>query len=177
MTTERIARRARVLAAVTTVLIGVVPLAVLIVLASAGADAEALRTAYGIKVMPDDPDVGPTMVWLGVEALRLGLFLWILWCVRGWLTACGRGQVFAGQTARHVQRIGTGLLMLAVAHVLGNTIIIAALTWNNPAGQRSLAIGFGSTEVLLLLAAGLMTLFGWIQSEAARLSAENEGFV
>ena len=177
MTTHHIARRARHLAIFTTALMGVVPLAVLVLLITGGLDAETLRMSYGIKVMPDDPGVGPVFVWLGTEALRLGLFLWVLWCVRGWLIACGRGQVFAGQTARHVQRIGTGLLALAVANVVGNTVIIAALTWNNPVGQRSLAIGFGSTELLLLLAAGLMTLFGWIQSEAARLSAENEGFV
>ena len=127
--------------------------------------------------MPDDPGTGPLLIWAGVEAARMGLLLWVLWCVRAWLLACQSGQIFAGSTAVHVQRIGTGLLLLAVAHVVGDTAIIAALTWNNPVGQRSLSIGFGSTEILLFLAAGLMTLFGWIQSEAARLSAENEGFV
>ena len=177
MTTDDIARRARRLAVFTTALIGIVPLGILILLATGSVDMETVRMRYGIKLMPDDPGFGPTLVWLGVEALRLGLFLWLLWCVRGWLVACGQGRVFTGQTARHVQQMGTGLILLAVAQVVGNTVIIAALTWNNPEGQRSLAIGFGSAELLLLLAAGLMSLFGWIQSEAARLSAENEGFV
>ena len=177
MKMEQIARRARILSTITVALMIMIPLAAIAVLATGRVDAEALRTTYGITVMPDDPGTGPILVWFGVEAVRMALVLWVLWSVRGWLVACARGRVFAGQTARHVQRIGSGLMALAVAHVLGNTIIIAALTWNNPAGQRSLAIGFGSTEILLLLAAGLMTLFGWIQAEAARLSAENEGFV
>ncbi|MEX0370528.1 MAG: hypothetical protein AB3N09_07840, partial [Tateyamaria sp.] len=161
----------------TTALMIAIPLILLTVLATGGVDTETLRTSYNISQMPDDPGTGPTLIWLGVETMRLTIFLWVLWCVRSWLMACARGLVFAGETARYVQRIGTGLLVLAAAHVIGNTIIIAALKWNNPAGERSLAIGFGSTEVLLLLAAGLVTLFGWIQSEAARLSAENEGFV
>ena len=177
MKLDKIARRARILAMATLALMIVIPLAAVVVLATGGVDADTLRATYGITLMPDDPGAGPTLVWLGVEVLRLALLLWVLWCLRGWLVACARGQVFSGHTARHVQRIGAGLMALAIAHVVGNTVIIAALTWNNPVGQRSLAIGFGSTEVLLLLAAGLMTLFGWIQSEAARLSAENEGFV
>jgi len=177
MKMERIARRARLLAGLTTTLMIAVPLIVLAVLAIGGIDAQALRQTYNISVMPDDPGTGPIFVWLAVEAVRLALFLWVLWCVRGWMIACARAQVFAGATARHVQRIGTGLILLAVAHVVGNTIIVAALTWNNPAGERTLAVGFGSTEVLLMLAAGLVTLFGWIQAEAARISAENEGFV
>ena len=177
MSLERIARRASLLARLITVLIIALPLAALITLGTGTAATETLSQVYGIKVMPDDPGAGPTLVWIAVEAARLGLFMWVLWGVRGWLVACARGAVFAGQTAQHIQRIGRRMVVLAIAHVVGNTIIIAALTWNNPPGQRALAIGFGSTEGLLLLAAGLMTLFGWIQSEAARLAEENEGFV
>jgi len=174
---EQITRRTRRLATLTTAFMVLVPLASLFGLAVDGVDMDALRTAYGITLMPDVLSVGPTLVWAGVEAGRMLLFLWVLWCVRGWFLACAGGAIFAGQTARHVQRIGTALVVMAVAHVLGNTVIVAALTWDNPAGQRSLAVGFGSTECLLLLAAGLMTVFGWIQSEAARLNAENEEFV
>ena len=177
MKMDHITRRARILAAMTTVFMILVPVTGLIVLATGGVDRDTLRATYGVTQMPEVLAAGPTFVWIGVEAARMALFLWVLWRVRGWLIACGDGAVFAGQTARHVQRIGTGLVALAVAHVLGNTIIVAALTWDNPVGQRSLSIGFGSSECLLLLAAGLMTLFGWIQAEAARLATENESFV
>lgn len=177
MEMTRIARRARLLAGVMVAMMIALPVAAVAVLATGGVDSETLRTTYGIRTMPDDIGTGPTFVWLWVETLRMALVLWVLWSVRRWLVACARGAIFAADTARHVQRIGSGLLVLAAAHVIGNTVIVAALTWHNPAGQRSLAVGFGSAEVLLILAAGLMTLFGWIQSEAARLSAENEGFV
>ncbi|MEM9870457.1 MAG: hypothetical protein AAF822_04315 [Pseudomonadota bacterium] len=177
MSIERIARRARLIARLITGLIVAIPLTALIALGSGAADTEALQTIYGLSLVPDDPGTGPKLVWIGVETLRLALLMWVLWGVRGWLVACGRGDVFGGQTAQHIQRIGRRMVLLAVAHRAGNTVIIAALTWNNPPGTRSLAIGFGSTECLLLLAAGLMTLFGWIQSEAARLAEENKGFV
>ncbi|WP_415922230.1 hypothetical protein [Tateyamaria sp. SN6-1] len=177
MAEDRISRRARILAVATTVLMILVPITALIALGTGSIDADTLRATYGVTTLPDDIGTGPTFVWITVEAVRMALFLWLLWLVRSWLRACASGQVFAGHTARQVQRIGAGLLALAAAHIVGNTIIIAALTWNNPPGERSLAIGFGSADCLMLLAAGLMTLFGWIHAEAARLSAENEGFV
>ena len=177
MNTDRISHRARQLSYLATACLFLVPLGALIILATGGVTNDALRASYAIQKMPDELGLGPLAIWLGVEAVRMGLLLWVIWCLRTWLVACASGAVFAGTTALHVQRIGVGLLCLAGAHIIGHPIVVAALTWGNPVGERSLSVAFGSAEVFLILAAGLVTLFGWIQSEAARLAAENESFV
>jgi hypothetical protein len=177
MHSRRISRRARLLSHLATALLVALPMGAVTVLAMGAVTPDALRMAYGVSVMPDTLATGPTLTLIGVEALKMAVFLWVIWCVRAWLIACADGRVFEAHSARHIQRIGTGLLVLAVAHIIGHTVIVGALTWGNPVGQRALAIRFGSTELFLLLTAGLMTLFGWIQAEAARLAAENEGFV
>lgn len=177
MKSDRIAQRAGLLAHLATALLVVLPLGAAWALATGGVTADTLRANYSIQIMQDDPGAVPLLIWFTVEAAKLALLMWIIWCVRTWLRACARGQVFTGQTARYVQRIGSGLLVLATAHIVGHTVIVAALTWANPPGQRAFSISFGSTELFLLLTAGLMTLFGWIQAEAARLAAENERFV
>ncbi|MEX0369549.1 MAG: hypothetical protein AB3N09_02900, partial [Tateyamaria sp.] len=61
MTTERIVRRARLLAGATTALMIAIPLILLTVLATGGVDTETLRTSYNISQMPDDPGTGPTL--------------------------------------------------------------------------------------------------------------------
>lgn len=177
MKSDRISQRARLLSHLATALLVILPASVVWVLATQGATPDALRTAYGIRVMPDDPGPVPILIWAAVEGVKLALLMWIIWSVRTWLRACASGQVFSNQTARDVQCIGAGLLGLTTAHILGHPIIVAALTWANPPGQRVLSISLGSTELFLLLTAGLMTLFGWIQAEAAELAAENERFV
>lgn len=177
MNANRISHRARLLSYVATILLAVLPVGVIIILATGGATVDALRTAYGIQVMPETLATVPIMIWALVEMIKLALLMWVIWCVRAWLIACARGHVFDAHSARHIQFIGTGLLAVGVAHIVGHTIIVGALTWDNPTGQRALAIRFGSTELFLLLTAGLMSLFGWIQAEAARLVAENESFV
>lgn len=177
MATDLIAKRAALFSHLATALLLILPCAAVWVLATQGISPEALRQALGISVMPDDPGAGPILIWALVEATRLALLMWVIWSVRAWLRACASGRVFADRTARDVQRIGAGLLALTAAHILGHTISVAALTWGNPVGERVLSVRLGSTELFLLLAAGLMTLFGWIQAEAARLAAENERFV
>ncbi|MEL6782697.1 MAG: hypothetical protein AAFO51_09990, partial [Pseudomonadota bacterium] len=90
MSIERIARRARLMARLITYLIVAIPLTALIALGSGAADTEALQMIYGLSLVPNDLGTGPTLVWIGVETLRLALFMWVLWGVRGWLVACGR---------------------------------------------------------------------------------------
>lgn len=177
MNTDRISKRARLLSALATALLLVIPAGAALIMATGGFDVESLRAAYGVQVTPDVLATGPTLIWFAVEVVKLAVLLWVIWCARAWLLACAGGRVFSGQTARRIQQIGIGLIGLAVAHVVGHTIAVLALTWGNPAGERALTISFGSTELFLLLAAGLVTLFGWIQAEAAQLDAENKGFV
>ncbi len=177
MNQDRIARRASLLTHLATALLILIPLGVAILLANGGVTAQSVQAHYQISVMPNDPGTGPLLVWCAVEGMKLAVLLWIIWQVRAWLSACAMGAVFTSGTARLVQRIGAALLGLAALHIVGYSVVTVALTWHNPPGQRALAIGFGSTEIILVLAAGLVTLFGWIQAEAARISLENESFV
>lgn len=177
MNDTAISRRALLLSHIVTGAMVLLPVGAIVAFATKGVTPEALQVSYGITIMPAQIAPVPTLVWFAVEAVKMGVLIWVLWCLRTWLMACAQGQVFAARSSRHIQRIGFGLVLLGGAHVLGHTIAVLALTWGNPVGQRSLAIALGSTELVLFFAAGLVTLFGWIQAEAARLASENEGFV
>jgi hypothetical protein len=57
------------------------------------------------------------------------------------------------------------------------TLQVLALSWTNPPGQKMLQIGLSSDSLGFLVAGGLLTVIGWVMREAARIKAENEGFV
>lgn len=173
----RFERRARQFEWVTLGVMALLLLVTPIALADGALSLDRLRADYDTPFFPDAPSIWAIALWRGVEITSFALLLWVLWCLRLWLAACADGDTFHSDTARRVLRIGQGLLLLAVFEVLSHTAIILALTWNNPPGQRSLAITLDGTELFLLLSAGLLTLFGYIQSEAARLTAENREFV
>ncbi|MBY5933779.1 DUF2975 domain-containing protein [Tateyamaria omphalii] len=172
-----IAKRARQFEWATIGLLVLLVVAAAIAIADGGLSIADLREEYDTKNFPETPAPWAIMLWRVIEVASYILLLWVLWCVRGWLSACADGETFQGDTARRVLRIGQGLLALAVVEIVSRTIIILALTWNNPPGERTLSITIDGSGLFMLLAAALLTLFGYIQSEAARLMAENREFI
>ncbi|WP_299207896.1 hypothetical protein [uncultured Tateyamaria sp.] len=172
-----IARRARQFEWATIGLFTLLVVAAVIAIVDGGLSVADLREEFDTKNFPETPSAWAVILWRTIEIASYALLLWVLWCVRGWLAACANGDTFQIDTARRVLRIGQGLLALAIVEIVSNTVIILALTWNNPAGQRTLSIAIDGGGLFLLLAAALLTMFGYIQSEAARLMAENREFI
>lgn len=85
------------------------------------------------------------------------------------------GVVLSAENALTILHIGRALVLVAIFTVLVPTLQTLILSWN--AQQKTLAIGIDSGTLGFLMAAGLLTVIGWAMGEAARVKAENEGFV
>ena len=88
-----------------------------------------------------------------------------------------RAEILSAACAGHVQVIGHMLVALAVLAIVGPTLQVLALSWQNPPGQRILQIGLSDQTLGFLLAGAFLSVVGWVMREAARIKAENEGFV
>lgn len=86
-----------------------------------------------------------------------------------------RGEVLSDGSADDILRIGRAMLFVAVATVLVPTLQMLVLSWN--ATPRTLQIGIDGGTLGFLMSAGLLTVIGWAMRDAARVKAENEGFV
>ncbi|WP_309666440.1 DUF2975 domain-containing protein [Tabrizicola sp.] len=86
-----------------------------------------------------------------------------------------RGEILSDGSADDILRIGRAMLLVAAATVLVPTLQVLALSWN--AAQKTLQIGLDGGTLGFVLSAGLLTVIGWVMREAARVKAENEGFV
>ncbi len=85
------------------------------------------------------------------------------------------GEVLSLANADSILRIGRALILVAIFTVVLPTLQTLILGWNAP--QKVLSIAFDGGTLGFLLAAGLLTVIGWALREAARVKAENEGFV
>ncbi|MCU0826249.1 MAG: DUF2975 domain-containing protein [Tabrizicola sp.] len=85
------------------------------------------------------------------------------------------GDILSDANAGSILTIGRALLLVAFFTVLTPTLQTLILSWNGP--QRMLSIGLDGGTLGFALAAGLLTVIGWAMGEAARIKAENEGFV
>jgi Protein of unknown function (DUF2975) len=113
-----------------------------------------------------------------VAALALISVLPMVAALRAMARLFGRyrdGEVLSEANAATILGIGRALVLVAVFAVLLPTLQTLILSWNGP--QRALSIGLDGGTLGFLMAAGLLTVIGWAMREAARLKAENEGFV
>ncbi|WP_341368235.1 hypothetical protein [Yoonia sp. BS5-3] len=88
-----------------------------------------------------------------------------------------RGEVLTDRSAKLIQRIGQGFLALAIIPFVLRPIQSVLLTWNNPPGGRSLAIGLDSDMLFFALSGGLIIVIGWAMREASVVASENKAFV
>ncbi len=129
--------------------------------------------------LPAATTVGPVKALLVIAAgaLALPVLLAALWQMRALFRRYGAGEILTDACARHVLRIGQMLVALAALGVAIPTLQRLILTWDNPVGQKVLAIGLSSDTMGFLLAGGLLFVVGWVMGEAARVAADNAGFI
>jgi len=135
-----------------------------------------LAAATGVAV---ELPLSPLAYWGSFAAAWLPLTpaLAALWLARRLFRGYAEGEIFTLAAARRLGGIGRLLLLTAGAGVLARTLCVLALTWQNPPGQRQLAVSLSSNDFGLLVLGLLLTVVGWILAEAARLNDENRLFV
>jgi Protein of unknown function (DUF2975) len=160
---------------VALVLSVLLPLFVLAYAAKAVSDPASLLAR--IPSLVEDTTVSRVQAGL-VAALALISVLPTMAALRAMTQLFGRyrdGEVLSEANAETILGIGRALVLVAVFTVVLPTLQILILSWN--AEQRTLSIGLDGGTFGFFMAAGLLTVIGWAMREAARVKAENEGFV
>lgn len=88
-----------------------------------------------------------------------------------------RGDVFSAASVRTFARFAHALLLYWLALVLGRALVVVALTWDNPPGQRVLIVGLGSDDFVLLLFGAVLAAVAQVMRQAARMAEDVAGFV
>lgn len=112
-----------------------------------------------------------------VSLLPTAIGLWLLAHLWGLFGQYRLGAVFSLQALRHLRGLGWSLLAMFVSQPVFGALQSVALSWDNPPGQRQLAVSFSSDDYLVLMFALLLLALARVMQEAARAAQENEGFV
>lgn len=139
-------------------------------------------SAYARGTIGLNPPVGASSgrgYWaaLAIGLVPAGLFVAAMLRLAGLFARFGRGQVLEEENAERLTRIGWLLTALGMATPLARTLQGLALTFDNPPGQRQLAISIDPGTFGALAAGAALVAFGLVLREAVRLSDENQSFV
>ena len=95
------------------------------------------------------------------------------------MDAVRREQYFSNRAIVAMKGFAAAALWAQGLKVLSAPLLSLALTYNNPPGEKALAISFGFQfgELALILVAGTFFVISWIMSEAQRLADDNAQIV
>jgi len=117
--------------------------------------------------------------WLAFALAWIPAGLFVLAMVRlgGLFRAFGEGRVLVEENAAGLVRIGWLLAWFGATTLIVRAFQSVALTFDNPQGQRHLAITIDPGIFAALAAAAALIAFGHVLREAMRLADENQSFV
>ena len=83
-----------------------------------------------------------------------------------------RGHLFETENIRLIKQIGIYMICGELVQLVYQPLISAALTFNNPVGERFASLSVGTTNASTLITAGIILVASWIIQEAHQLKSE-----
>lgn len=174
---HRLQRFSRVMAVLTTLGIGVIALAMVLVFLIPDWTRNLLLARLGEAGR--DLSLSPERLIAAavVTAVPVGVLLYGLWQARGLFLNFANGDVFTLASAWRLRDFAGAILAQAILGPLSTTALMLAFTMDNPPGSRQLVIGFSSHDLLALIVGGVLLAVAWVMVEATRIANENASFV
>ena len=124
------------------------------------------------QIYQHDFSLGHRFIILLVDIIPLSITLLICHQLAKLFRLYEHGFLFEQDNIRFIKRIG--LLMIAGEGVqlIYQPLITAALTFNNPVGERLASIGLGTTNATTLITGFIILIASWIVQEAHQLKTE-----
>ena len=83
-----------------------------------------------------------------------------------------RAEIFTAQAVGHIRRIGYILLAVQAVGPLRDALLSYVLPMHNPIGQRTISVGFSSTDLNAIIIAVLVIVVSWIMNEGRKIKEE-----
>ena len=180
----RVRKTSRLLAWVCTVAIPIIPVGLAVLwftmdwwVFGAG-KATGFRPWQGpdFAIPQPIPDYSLALGFLA-SMLPGSLMVYAVWHLRALFGLYGQGQIFTAKNAMHLRRFALAVLGMTLAGPVSNTLVILALTYGNPVGQRMLSISFSSSQLVVLFMGVMFLVIAWVMDEGRELAEDQAQIV
>lgn len=109
-----------------------------------------------------------------VSCIPVGIDMLIFYFLIQLFKLYERGEIFTRNNVKYIRNIGYAMLGSQLIQPIYQALMTFILTMNNPKGHRLISIGFGTTDIMLLLTALIIILISWIMTEGYKLNDEQK---
>ncbi len=143
---------------------------------------EGLLLRAGVSLSTLQAAMLEVELWQRIFAVMLGMVpvccaSYGLVCAMRCFSGFSQSEYFSLRNVRYLRGFAAGVFASVVAGFLVSMAISVLLTLGAPAGQRALAMGLGSNELLTLLFAGMVWQISAVMAKAVALAEENAQFI
>jgi hypothetical protein len=135
------------------------------------------RSTIGLSAATIAPSARGYWLALAFGTVPAGLFVAAMLSLAALFARFGKGQVLEESNAVRLGRVGWLFVALGLSTPASRMLQSVALTFDNPAGQKQLALTLDPGTFGALAAGAALVAFGLVLKEAVRLSDENQSFV
>ena len=112
-----------------------------------------------------------------VNMAHAGILLYGVVRLRRLFGLYSEGKIFTGENIRCLRSFAWAVLIYAVLTPVMGTLLSVILTFNNPVGERALAISISSNDIQLMFIGAVFLVIAWIMVEGRKLAEENAQIV
>lgn len=113
----------------------------------------------------------------GLSTLHLAVLTYALFAIAGIFRMFAAGDWLSPEISARLHRFGLALLLFGASTPLVRTLLTLIITFQNPPGQRMLAVGLSGNDFVIALIGVLMVMLGYALKEAAAIAEDNRQIV
>ncbi|MCW8418681.1 DUF2975 domain-containing protein [Fluoribacter dumoffii] len=114
------------------------------------------------------------LVILVIQCMPLSITLMIFKKLAQLFYLYEKGNLFEEENIRLIKGVSIYMILGELIQLIYQPLITAALTFNNPVGERLASITLGTTNVSTLITAFIILVASWILKEANQLKTESQ---
>ncbi|WMP16559.1 DUF2975 domain-containing protein [Thiothrix lacustris] len=142
-------------------------------------DGQAIVVKNFATLTTETIQMTPFAVWMGwgISTLHLCIMAFGIWAMASVFRLLAQGEYFHPQVAAQLRRFGLVLLVVGATNPLVRLLVVLAVTLENPAGHKAIAISIVMNDVLVVLIGMLMVMLAHALQEAAAIAEDNRQIV
>ncbi|WP_019217840.1 DUF2975 domain-containing protein [Legionella tunisiensis] len=114
------------------------------------------------------------LVILTIQLLPLSITVMIFNKLAKLFNLYGTGNLFEEANIKLIKSISIYMIVGELIQLIYQPLITAALSFNNPAGERFASITLGTTNASTLITAFIILIASWILKEANQLKSDSQ---
>ncbi|EGU39632.1 hypothetical protein VII00023_12773 [Vibrio ichthyoenteri ATCC 700023] len=134
-----------------------------------------IQLGFDISAFTQEPLTLSARLWaFAASMVPCGILMYAFSILARLFKCYEKAEVFTLDTVKYFNNLGRVFFLWAFGNVIYSGLISVALSFNNPPGERILAITFAGLDLMSIFCGFIVLTIAWVMKEAQQLADEHQ---